>query len=60
MWARAMYMYDMVAKNIGPKKEALAQAEAELSVVQAELEKKQKALRQVRGASSERQIVQLE
>ncbi|CAM9397555.1 unnamed protein product, partial [Sphacelaria rigidula] len=44
MWARAMYTYDQVAKNIGPKKEALAQAEGELAVVQAELAKKQEAL----------------
>lgn len=48
MWARAMYTYDQVAKNIGPKKEALAQAEGELAVVQSELGKKQEALRKVR------------
>lgn len=47
MWARAMYTYDKVAKNIGPKKEALAQAEGELAVVQDELGKKQEALRKV-------------
>lgn len=47
MWARAMYTYDKVAKNIGPKKEALAQAEGELAVVQSELGKKQGALRKV-------------
>lgn len=47
MWARAMYTYDKVAKNIGPKKEALAQAEGELEVVQSELGKKQEALRKV-------------
>lgn len=47
MWARAMYTYDKVAKNIGPKKEALAQAEGELEVVQSELGKKQGALRKV-------------
>ncbi|CAM9370487.1 unnamed protein product [Discosporangium mesarthrocarpum] len=50
MWARAMYTYDKVAKNIGPKKEALAQAEAELSVVQTELGKKQDALREILDA----------
>lgn len=48
MWARAMYTYDRVAKNIGPKKEALAQAEGELVVVQTELGKKQEALRKVK------------
>lgn len=42
-----MYTYDKVAKNIGPKKEALAQAEGELAVVQSELGKKQEALRKV-------------
>lgn len=47
MWARAMYTYDQVAKNIGPKKEALAQAEGELEVVQAELGRKQEALSKV-------------
>lgn len=57
MWARAMYTYDKVAKNIGPKKEALAQAEGELAVVQSELGKKQDALRKVgagqRGQTAE-------
>lgn len=48
MWARAMYTYDRVAKNIGPKKEALAHAEGELEVVQTELGKKQEALRKVK------------
>lgn len=48
MWARAMYTYDKVAKNIGPKKEALAQAEGELAVVQSELGKKQEALQKAR------------
>eukprot|EP00752_Nemacystus_decipiens_P017827 g15983.t1 len=47
MWARAMYTYDKVAKNIGPKKEALAQAEGELAIVQSELGKKQEALRKI-------------
>ena len=47
MWARAMHTYDRVAKNIGPKKEALAQAEGELEVVRKELGKKQEALRKV-------------
>lgn len=51
MWARAMYTYDKVAKNIGPKKEALAQAEGELEVVQSELGKKQEALRKVNSAA---------
>lgn len=49
MWVRAMYSYDSVAKNIGPKKEALAQAEGELRVVQRELGKKQDALQKVRS-----------
>lgn len=49
MWARAMYTYDKVAKNIGPKKESLAQAEGDLAVVQSELAKKQEALQKVNG-----------
>lgn len=48
MWARAMYTYDRVAKNIGPKKESLAQAEGDLAVVQSELAKKQEALQKVK------------
>lgn len=55
MWARAMYTYDKVAKNIGPKKEALAQAEGELEVVQSELGKKQDALRKVGGREGQRE-----
>ncbi|CAM9238748.1 unnamed protein product, partial [Choristocarpus tenellus] len=53
MWARAMYTYDRVAKNIGPKKEALARAEQELAVVQTELGKKQGALREILAAVAE-------
>ncbi|CAM9936766.1 unnamed protein product [Ectocarpus sp. 6 AP-2014] len=69
MWARAMYTYDKVAKNIGPKKEALAQAEGELAVVQSELGKKQEALRKILAdvaelkatlASTERKKAELE
>lgn len=56
MWARAMYTYDRVAKNIGPKKEALAQAEGELAVVQSELAKKQEALRKVNGVEMTEKI----
>lgn len=50
MWARAMYTYDRVAKNIGPKKESLAQAEGDLAVVQSELAKKQEALQKVNNS----------
>lgn len=56
MWARAMYTYDQVAKNIGPKKEALAQAEVELEGVQTELGKKQEALRKARKKSRTEQF----
>ncbi|CAM9220423.1 unnamed protein product [Chrysoparadoxa australica] len=47
MWARAMYTYDKVAKNIGPKKEALAAAEKELEGVMLELSGKKAALQEV-------------
>jgi len=40
MWCRAMETYDMVAKQVGPKKEKLAEAEAEYAEVMEKLEKK--------------------
>ena len=47
MWARAMYMYDTVAKTIAPKKAALATAQGELKEVQDKLAVKQEQLRAV-------------
>ncbi|RHY05497.1 hypothetical protein DYB25_001425 [Aphanomyces astaci] len=47
MWVRAMYTYDSVAKNIGPKKEKLKGAEATLAAEQAKLEIKQTGLNEV-------------
>jgi dynein heavy chain len=44
MWVRAMHTYDRVAKNIGPKKEKLAEAEANQAKVDAEVRAKQKQL----------------
>ena len=41
MWARAMFTYDKVAKNIQPKKDSLAIAEAQLAKEQAALAAKQ-------------------
>ncbi|KAI1899406.1 hypothetical protein AGOR_G00061450 [Albula goreensis] len=46
-WVRAMDSYDNVAKVVAPKKEKLAQAEAELSVAMESLHKKQAALKEV-------------
>ncbi|GBG29412.1 Dynein heavy chain 7, axonemal [Hondaea fermentalgiana] len=46
-WVRAMESYDKVAKVVAPKKAALAEAEAELSVTMGELQKKQDALKAV-------------
>lgn len=47
MWARAMYTYDTVAKNIAPKKENLKVAEQRLEDEQRQLDIKQSGLREV-------------
>eukprot|EP00775_Hariotina_reticulata_P006671 gene6671-6895_t len=46
-WVRAMEMYDRVAKVVGPKKQALKQAEGELAVVMTALKAKQAELQVV-------------
>ncbi|XP_047008198.1 dynein axonemal heavy chain 7-like [Ictalurus punctatus] len=46
-WVCAMDSYDNVAKIVAPKKEKLAQAEAELKVATESLQKKQAALKEV-------------
>ncbi|XP_074551174.1 dynein axonemal heavy chain 7 [Halichoeres trimaculatus] len=46
-WVCAMDKYDKVAKVVAPKKEKLAQAEGELKVAMASLQKKQAALKEV-------------
>uniref|UniRef100_A0A7N8WVR0 Dynein, axonemal, heavy chain 7 n=1 Tax=Mastacembelus armatus TaxID=205130 RepID=A0A7N8WVR0_9TELE len=46
-WVCAMDKYDKVAKVVAPKKEKLAQAEAELRVAMQSLQKKQSALKEV-------------
>merc|ERR1719261_2267468 len=40
MWVRAMEVYDRVAKVVAPKKETLAEAEAEYEVVMKDLNQK--------------------
>lgn len=47
MWVRAMVVYDKVAKNIEPKKEKLAVAEAELARTTEQLNKKKASLKAV-------------
>lgn len=47
MWARAMVTYDRVAKDIAPKKEKLAIAEAEYGEVMAKLKVKQAELQKI-------------
>eukprot|EP00501_MAST-03F_sp_TOSAG23-6_P001833 GSMAST32.ASY1.ANO1.1911.1 assembled CDS len=47
MWVLAMHTYDRVAKQIGPKREALKKAEEELEVVMNELRAKQASLKDV-------------
>ncbi|KAF1784043.1 P-loop containing nucleoside triphosphate hydrolase [Phytophthora cactorum] len=47
MWVRAMYTYDTVAKNIGPKKENLKIAEQRLEEEQKQLDIKQSGLNAV-------------
>merc|ERR1719171_1503910 len=46
-WVRAMIIYDRVAKMVGPKKEQLAAAEAELAEAMATLKVKQDELQAV-------------
>ncbi|XP_078119357.1 dynein axonemal heavy chain 7 [Sander vitreus] len=46
-WVCAMDKYEKVAKVVAPKKEKLAQAEGELKVAMASLQKKQAALKEV-------------
>jgi len=46
-WARAMVVYDRVAKMVGPKKEQLAEAEAELAAAEASLATKKAELKKV-------------
>jgi len=46
-WVRAMEAYDRVAKVVGPKKAALAQAEGELEIVMSGLREKQAELKKV-------------
>jgi dynein heavy chain len=48
-WARAIYMYDSVAKVVRPKQAALSGAQAELGVVMAALKEKQDALHEVQS-----------
>lgn len=48
-WVCAMDSYDKVAKIIAPKKEALAQAESDLSTALAALRVKQESLREVQN-----------
>ncbi|KAI9224417.1 dynein heavy chain and region D6 of dynein motor-domain-containing protein [Blastocladiella britannica] len=51
-WVRAMDSYDVVAKVVAPKKEALAKAEAELGAEMAKLNAKQAELKEVEDKMS--------
>ncbi|KAI9206289.1 dynein heavy chain and region D6 of dynein motor-domain-containing protein [Polychytrium aggregatum] len=46
-WVRALDKYEVVAKVVGPKKEALAKAEAELAIEMAKLNSKRAELKEV-------------
>jgi dynein heavy chain len=46
-WVLAIEKYDIVAKVVAPKKEALREAQEKLSVAMADLEKKRSSLREV-------------
>lgn len=46
-WVRALDKYEVVAKVVGPKKESLAKAEAELAVEMTKLESKRAELKEV-------------
>ena len=60
MWTRAMDVYSRVAKVVGPKREALAAAEASLAQTMAALKEKQDQLKAVQDnvASLEAQLAQ--
>ncbi|XP_051560675.1 dynein axonemal heavy chain 6 [Myxocyprinus asiaticus] len=47
MWVRAMDLYSRVLKEVGPKREKLAAAQAELDVTMSTLKEKQKKLQEV-------------
>uniref|UniRef100_A0A667W9Y7 Dynein axonemal heavy chain 6 n=1 Tax=Myripristis murdjan TaxID=586833 RepID=A0A667W9Y7_9TELE len=47
MWVRAMNLYSKVLKEVGPKREKLAMAQAELDVTMATLREKQQQLQEV-------------
>eukprot|EP00938_MAST-03A_sp_MAST-3A-sp1_P003218 g3218.t1 len=47
MWARAMYTYHNVAKEVEPKRQKLAQAQSELAVTMGKLRKEQEKLDKV-------------
>ncbi|KAM6971776.1 dynein axonemal heavy chain 6 [Aplochiton taeniatus] len=49
MWVRAMDLYSRILKEVGPKREKLAAAEAELAMTMATLKEKQKQLQDVEG-----------
>ncbi|XP_050419254.2 dynein axonemal heavy chain 7, partial [Patella vulgata] len=51
-WARAMDVYDRVAKVVAPKKESLKKAQDELNVAMASLEKKRASLKEVQDKLS--------
>lgn len=46
-WVRAMVVYDKVAKEVGPKRQKLAQAEAEVAEAEATVAAKQAELKEV-------------
>ena len=47
MWCRAMYSFYMINKEVAPRKEALANAEAELAIVKEELGTKKRELKKL-------------
>ncbi|KAL4640265.1 dynein heavy chain 6, axonemal [Arapaima gigas] len=49
MWVRAMDLYSRVLKEVGPKRQKLAAAQAELDVTMSTLREKQKKLQEVEG-----------
>jgi dynein heavy chain len=47
MWSRAMYAFYMINKEVAPRKEALANAEAELAIVKEVLATKKRELKKL-------------
>lgn len=56
MWVRAMHTYAHVVKEVEPKRQRLAAAQAELDVTMSQLREKQEKLASVEAKIAELQV----